>query len=72
MLLLLLVQDCSSNLLKLAWKKGAAAGGKSGLEEKACVICDDALRNLCDVKHGRSYAVRSVTQQQLHFRALCL
>lgn len=54
------MQDCGSNLLKLSWKKGAApSANKVPLDDQdACVVCDDALRGACDVKHGRSYAVR--------------
>ncbi|KAK9804028.1 hypothetical protein WJX73_004084 [Symbiochloris irregularis] len=52
-------EECDSNLLKLSWKKGSASAIRAGSEDQeACAVCDEDLRKSCDVKHGRSYAVR--------------
>jgi len=46
-------QDCASHLLQLEFKKGAAppsllTGGETAYE--GCVVCDDALAALCEVR----------------------
>ena len=53
-----LMQDCDSKLLVLDWKKGKAPLQGDQTEYTGCVVCDELLQPLCEVKHGRSYAKR--------------
>ena len=57
---------CGLSLLEFDWKKGhtPAAVEESGHSEGgdevycACVVCDDVVAALCEVKHGRAYVRR--------------
>ncbi|GIL45930.1 hypothetical protein Vafri_3041 [Volvox africanus] len=57
-------EDCGGRLLDLDWKKGqlppslvADAEGGS-LVSGVCVVCDEEVAKLCEVKHGHAFAAR--------------
>ena len=52
------MQACDSKLLLLDWKKGKAPLKGNETEYTGCVVCDELLQPLCEVKHGKSYAKR--------------
>ncbi|GFR42563.1 hypothetical protein Agub_g3474, partial [Astrephomene gubernaculifera] len=59
-------EDCGGRLLDLDWKKGqlppslaAEAEGEGGtLISGVCVLCDEEVAKLCEVKHGHAFAAR--------------
>jgi DNA topoisomerase-3 len=55
-------EECGLAKLNLDWKKGSLPTGIKGVEEgvaySACVVCDEAVAALCEVKHGRAYVRR--------------
>lgn len=55
-------KECGAALLHLEWKKGHRPSALAGSEDEAvtgCVVCDDVLSALCEVKHGRAYLKRA-------------
>ncbi|CAD7694740.1 unnamed protein product [Ostreobium quekettii] len=51
-------QDCESTLLELDWKKSATPLANAATKYTACVVCDDFLRGLCQMKHGHTFFAR--------------
>jgi len=47
---------CESVLLQLDWKKGSSEA--DALPSKACIICDNTISSLCEVKHAKSFVKR--------------
>eukprot|EP00889_Picochlorum_renovo_P008523 jgi/Picre1/35553/NNA_003014.t1 len=48
--------SCGASLVVLDWKKGSTES--ETLPTKACIICDEAISSLCEVKHAKSYVKR--------------
>ncbi|KAG2490592.1 hypothetical protein HYH03_010985 [Edaphochlamys debaryana] len=57
-------EDCGGRLLDLDWRKGQtppslAADAEEGSRlEGVCVVCDEEVAKLCEVKHGHAFAAR--------------
>ncbi|EFJ52569.1 hypothetical protein VOLCADRAFT_79203 [Volvox carteri f. nagariensis] len=57
-------EDCGGRLLDLDWKKGqlppslAAEAEGGSLVSGVCVVCDEEVAKLCEVKHGHAFAAR--------------
>lgn len=55
-------EDCGARLLELNWKQGqlppALAAEAEGTVVECCVVCDDEVSKLCEVKHGQAFAKR--------------
>lgn len=49
-------ESCKSSLLQLDWKKGSSEA--DALPSKACIICDQSISSLCEVKHAKSFVKR--------------
>jgi DNA topoisomerase III len=51
-------KECESNLLDLDWRKAATPLDGGETRYCGCVVCDEFLEKLCEVKHGRSFVRR--------------
>ena len=54
-------EECGLSLLELDWKKGQIPSGVKageGVPYACCVVCDEAVAGLCEVKHGRAFVRR--------------
>lgn len=49
-------EGCGASLMQLDWKKGAE--DTKDLPTEACVICDETVSELCEVKHAKSFVKR--------------
>lgn len=49
-------ESCGASLVVLDWKKGSTES--ETLPTKACIICDEGISSLCEVKHAKSYVKR--------------
>jgi hypothetical protein len=43
------MQECSSHLLELDWRKGFSPLGGDETQYTGCIVCDDLLRDKCEV-----------------------
>jgi DNA topoisomerase-3 len=52
-------QDCGSQLLALDWKKGHSPLEGGATQRSGCVVCDEALAALCEIKHAKAFVKRA-------------
>lgn len=46
-------RNCGSALLVFNWKKGVSEEEDKSGEIRCCLMCDDHLLSLCNIKHSR-------------------
>ena len=50
--------ECGARLLELDWRKGHSPLQGEQTAYTGCIACDDFLRSLSEVKHGRAFVKR--------------